>query len=164
MKLIACSIIMFLAFLPCSVQAAGDAELFLGAFTQAATAYLNDCFLLLRTTADESVSEILPRETALERTKNIQKRIRIIRAKIKAVSQRRMTDLDRQLIRLLDNGYGCVDLLAWALIKHIQEHTVQTAKNFDDQRLQCRDRIETLGGFYSALPPAPELPEPLSTR
>ena len=164
MKLILCSAIIFLIFLPCAAQAAGDSELFLSAFTEAATAYLNDCFLLLGTTADGFVAEILPKETALEYTRNVQKRIRVIRAKLKAVSQRRITDLDRQLIRLLDNGYACMDLQAWALIRFTEERSTQTAKNFEDQRTQCWERIKTVAGFYSALPPAPELPEPLSTR
>ena len=118
MKLILCSAMIFLMFLPVSVQAAGDSELFLSAFTETATAYLNDSFLLLGMTADDLVSEILTKEAALEHTINVQKRIRVIRAKLKAVSQRRITDLDRQLIRLLDNGYACLDLQAWALVKH----------------------------------------------
>jgi len=164
MKLILCSAMIFLMFLPVSVQAAGDSELFLSAFTETATAYLNDSFLLLGMTADYSVSEILTKEAALEHTINVQKRIRVIRAKLKAVSQRRITDLDRQLIRLLDNGYACLDLQAWALVKHIEQKSTQTAKNFENQRTQCLERIKTLKSFYSALPPALEFPEPLSTR
>ena len=164
MKLILCSAIVFLIFLPCAAHAAGDSELFLSAFTEAATAYLNDCFLLLGTTADGFVAEILPKETALEYTKNVQKRIRVIRAKLKAVSQRRITDLDRQLINLLNKGYACMDLQAWALIKFAEERSTGTAKNFEDQRTQCWELIKAVAGFYSALPPAPELPEPLSTR
>jgi len=164
MKLILCSAMIFLMFLPVSVQAAGDSELFLSAFTETATAYLNDSFLLLGMTADYLVSEILTKEAALEHTINVQKRIRVIRAKLKAVSQRRITDLDRQLIRLLDNGYACLDLQAWALVKHIEQKSTQTAKNFENQRTQCLERIKTLKSFYSALPPALEFPEPLSTR
>ena len=164
MKLILCSAIIFLIFLPCAAQAAGDSELFLSAFTEAATAYLNDSFLLLRTTADGLVAGILPKQRALEHTKNVQKRIRVIRAKLKAVSQRRITDLDRQLIHLLDNGYACTDHLAWALIRFTEDESTETAKKFEDQRKQCLERIKTVSGFYSALPPAPELPEPLSTR
>ena len=118
MKLILCSAMIFLMLLPVTVQAAGDSELFLSAFTETATAYLNDSFLLLGMTADYLVSEILTKEAALEHTINVQKRIRVIRAKLKAVSQRRITDLDRQLIRLLENGYACMDLQAWALEKH----------------------------------------------
>jgi hypothetical protein len=164
MKLILCSAMIFLMFLPVSVQAAGDSELFLSAFTETATAYLNDSFLLLGMTADYSVSEILTKEAALEHTTNVQKRIRVIRAKLKAVSQRRITDLDRQLIRLLENGYACLDLQAWALVKHLEQKSTQTAKNFENQRTQCLERIKTLKSFYSALPPALEFPEPLSTR
>ena len=164
MKLILCSAMIFLMFLPVSVQSAGDSELFLSAFTETATAYLNDSFLLLGMTADYLVSEILTKEAALEHTINVQKRIRVIRAKLKAVSQRRITDLDRQLIRLLDNGYACLDLQAWALVKHIEQKSTQTAKNFENQRTQCLERIKTLKSFYSALPPALEFPEPLSTR
>ncbi len=164
MKLILCSAMIFLMFLPVTVQAAQDAELFLSAFTETATAYLNDSFLLLGMTADYRVSEILTKEAALEHTINVQKRIRVIRAKLKAVSQRRITDLDRQLIRLLENGYACMDLQAWALAKHIEQGSTQTAKNFENQRTQCLERIKTLKSFYSALPPALEFPEPLSTR
>jgi len=164
MKLIFCSVMISLVFLPCAVQAAGDAELFLGAFTETATACLNDSFIMLGMTADYLVSEILPKETALEHTINIQKRMRVIRAKLKAVSQRHITDLDRQLLRLLENGYACMDLQAWALVKLIEERSTQTAKNFENQRTQCWERIKILKNFYSTLPPAPELPEPLSTR
>jgi len=164
MKLILCSAMIFLMFLPVSVQAAGDSELFLSAFTETATAYLNDSFLLLGMTADYLVSEIVTKEAALEHTINVQKRIRVIRAKLKAVSQRRITDLDRQLIRFLENGYACLDLQAWALVKHIEQKSTQTAKNFENQRTQCLERIKTLKSFYSALPPALEFPEPLSTR
>jgi hypothetical protein len=164
MKLILCSAMIFLMFLPVTAQAAGDAELFLGAFTETAAAYLNDSFLLLGITADYLVSEILTKEAALENTINVQKRIRVIRAKLKAVSHRRITDLDRQLIRLLENGYACMDLQAWALAKHIEQRSAQTAKNFENQRTQCWERIKDLKSFYSALPPALEFPEPLSTR
>jgi hypothetical protein len=164
MKPILCSAIIFLMFLPVTVQAAGDAELFLGAFAETATAYLNDSFLLLGMTADYLVSEILPKEVALEHTINVQKRIRVIRAKLKAASQRGITDLDRQLIRLLDNGYACMDVQAWALIKHMEQRSAQTAENFENQRTQCWERIKAVKSFYSALPPAPEFPEPLSTR
>jgi hypothetical protein len=110
------------------------------------------------------VAGILPKETVLEYTKNVQKRIRVIRAKLKAVSQRRITDLDRQLIGLLDKGYACMDHQAWALIRFTEERSTETAGNFEDQRKQCLECIKTVAGFYSALPPAPELPEPLSTR
>jgi hypothetical protein len=164
MKRILCSAMIFLMFLPVTVQAAGDADLFLSAFTETATAYLYDSFLLLGITADHLVSEILTKEAALEHATNVQKRIRVIRAKLKAVSQRRISDLDRQLIRLLENGYACMDLQAWALVKHIEQRSAQTAKNFEDQRTQCWQRIKALKSFYSALPPALEFPEPLSTR
>jgi len=162
-KLILSFIIILLIFSPSAIRA-GDTEVFLNAFTEAATAYLNDCFLLLGTTADGLVSEILPKATALEIAQNVQKRVRVIRAKLKAVSQRRITDLDRQLIRLLDNGYACLDHQAWALVKFTEQRTKETANAFEDQRTRCQDRIKTLASFYSALPPAPELPEPLSTR
>ena len=158
MKLILCSAMIFLMFLPVTVQAAGDAELFLSAFTETATAYLNDSFLLLGMNVDYLVSELVTKEAALEHTINVQKRIRVIRAKLKAVSQRRITDLDRQLIRLLENGYACMDLQAWALVKHIEQRSTQTAKNFENQRTQCLERIKTLKSFYSALPPALNFP------
>ena len=73
MKRILCLAIICALFSLPTVEA-GDSELFLSAFTEAATAYLNDCFLLLGTTADGLVAEILPKETALEYTKNVQKK------------------------------------------------------------------------------------------
>jgi hypothetical protein len=144
---------------------AGDAELFLSAFGETATAYLNDSFLLLGATADGFVADIISKENALEFAKNVQKRIRVIRAKLKAVSETRISDVDRQLIGLLHHAYACMDQQAWALTQYIlEEKSPDAAKRFETQRQDCFNRLKRLAEFYSTLPPAPQLPEPLSTR
>lgn len=149
---------------PVILPAADEQALFLNAFGETATAYLNDSFLLLGTTADGFVSEVMPKDTALEISKNVQKRIRVIRAKLKAISASRMAEVDKQLIGLLDNAYACLDREAWALYQYIEEKKPDAAKRFEEQRTGCLERIKKIADFYSTLPPAPELPEPLSTR
>lgn len=143
---------------------AGDLEVFLNAFGETATAYLNDSFLLLGTTADGFVADIIPKDTALEIAKNVQKRVRVVRGKLKAVSEARISDVDRQLIALLDHAYACMDHQAWALVEYVQDKNPETAKRFESQRLDCLQRLKKIAEFYSTLPPSPELPEPLSTR
>jgi len=147
-----------------SILLASDRTLFLNAFGETATAYLNDSFLLLGTTADGFVAEIIPRETALEIAKNTQKHVRVIHAKLKAVAGSRMSAVDTQLIGLLDEAYTCLYHHAWALIAYITDKNSDTAKRFEEQRTTCLDRIKNIGRFYSTLPPSPELPAPLSTR
>jgi hypothetical protein len=148
----------------CTPAAGSDAALFLNAFGETATAYLNDSFLLLGTTADGFVADIVQKETALEISSNVQKRVRIVRAKLKAVVKRKMADLDRQLLGLLDNAYACMDHQAWALTQYIQDKTPDSARRFEEQRTDCLKRLEKLAKFYSSLPPAAEFKEPLSTR
>ncbi len=163
MRQVFCWVTLIIIVVPSTVQA-GDSELFLNAFGETATAYLNDAFLLLGTAADSFAGQILTKENAIEIPQNIQKRIRIIRAKLKVASQRPLSHTDRQLIGLLDNAYACMDHLAWALIRHVGENSTTTAQRFDDQRIECRERIKKIESYYSGLPASPELPEPLSTR
>jgi hypothetical protein len=141
-----------------------DRAVFLNAFGETATAYLNDSFLLLGTTADGFVADIIPKDTALEIVRNVQKRVRVIRAKLKAVANTRISDVDRQLVGLLDSSYACMDHQAWALMQYINDKSPDAARRFESQRTDCLSRLKKISEFYSTLPPSPELPEPLSTR
>ncbi len=154
----------FISLLYPTISRGADEAVFLNAFGETATAYLNDSFLLMGTTADGFVAEIIPKATALEIVKNVQKRVRIIRAKFKAVSACRISNTDKQLIELLDEAYGCLDQQALALIQYIQDKTPDNARRFEAQRTECLDHIKKVADFYSTLPPSPEVPEPLSTR
>ncbi|MBI4963347.1 MAG: hypothetical protein HY913_08720 [Desulfomonile tiedjei] len=147
-----------------STLLADDRVMFLNAFGETATAYLNDSFLLLGTTADGFVADILPKETALEIAKNVQKRVRVIRGKLKAVAGARLSGVDKQLIDLLDNSYGCMDHQAWALYQYVEDKSPDAARRFEAQRSDCLESLKKVADFYSALPPSPEVPEPLSTR
>ena len=163
MKKILLLLVVVVALSP-AVLSASDREIFLNAFGETATAYLNDAFLLLGTTADGFVANIISKETAGEIARNVQKRVRIIRAKLKAVSASPLVDADRKLIGLLDQAYACMDHQAWALYQYLEDKNPDTAKLFEEQRSACLIRVNRIAEFYSALPPSPELPEPLSTR
>jgi hypothetical protein len=143
---------------------ASDRELYLNAFGETATAYLNDSFLLLGTTADGFVADILDKTDASKIAKNVQKRVRIIRAKLKAVAESSISVADKKLIGLLDKAYACMDHQAWALVQYVDEKSPDTARRFAEQRTACLGRVNQILEFYSTLPPSPELPEPLSTR
>jgi hypothetical protein len=143
---------------------ASDREIFLNAFGETATAYLNDSFLLLGTTADGYVADIIPKQTAQDIAKNVQKRVRIVRAKLKAVEATSIADVDKRLIELLDKAYACMDHQAWALNEYVADKSPDSAKRFEQQRTTCLGRLNKIAEFYSKLPPSPELPEPLSTR
>lgn len=144
--------------------AAAEPTIFLNAFGETATAYLNDSFLLLGTTADGFVADIIPKDTAREIVGNVQKRLRVIRSKLRAVSGQPMAVMDKQLIKLLDEAYACMDQQAWTLLQYIQEKSPDTARRFEDQRNGCLQRLESVAKFYATLPPSDEFPEPLSTR
>ncbi len=163
MKKILCLLLLVCILIPFNA-AGSDRAVFLNAFGETATAYLNDSFLLLGTTADGFVADIIPKETALEIAKNVQKRVRVIRAKIKAVSAARIADVDKKVVALLDNAYGCMDHQAWALVQYVEDKNPETAKKFEDQRKECLERLRVIADFYARLPPSPELAEPLSTR
>ncbi len=149
---------------PPLVVRGSDEAVFLNAFGETATAYLNDSFLLVGTTADGFVAEVIPKDTALEIARNVQKRVRVIRAKLKAVANTRISDVDRRLIGLLDQAYACMDHQTWALIQYVNDKNPDTARRFESQRTDCLSRLKKIAEFYSTLPPSPELPEPLSTR
>lgn len=136
----------------------------INAFGETATAYLNDSFLLLGTTADGYVSDVIPKDTALEISRNVQRRIRIIRAKIKIIDSSQMSLIDRKLLNLLDNSFLCMDHQAWALMRYVQDKVPENARKFESHRADCLGRIRKLADFYSEFPAPPELPAPLSTR
>ncbi len=163
MKRIAC-LFIFISLLCPTMSRGADEAVFLNAFGETATAYLNDSFLLMGTTADGFVGDIIPKGTALEIATNVRKRVRIIRAKFKAVSASRISNADKHLIGLLDNAYGCLDHQAQALIEYIQDKTPDTARHFEAQRTDCLNHIKKIADYYSTLPPSPEVPKPLSTR
>lgn len=158
------TLMFFLFMLMTSNSFAVDQSALINAFGETATAYLNDSFLLLGTTADGYVSDIIPKDTALEISRNVQRRIRIIRAKIKIVDSPRMSLIDKKLLRLLDDSFVCMDHQAWALMRYIQEKLPENAKKFESHRADCLGRIRKLADFYSEIPAPPELPAPLSTR
>jgi hypothetical protein len=144
--------------------AEAEPAIFLNAFGETATAYVNDSFLLLGTIADGFVADIIPKETAADFVGNMQKRLRVVRSKLKAVSRQPIAIMDKQLIKRLDEAYACMDQLAWTLLQYIQEKTVDSAKRFEEQRNTCLQRLESVRQFYATLPPSDEFPEPLSTR
>lgn len=164
MKKFLTAVLILFVLIPFVARASDEKALLLNAFGETATAYLNDSFLLLGTTADGFVSEIIPRETALEIAKNAQRRVRVIRAKLRAISSMRMAEIDRQLIGLLDGAFACMDQQAWVLSQYVADKNPEAAKRFEQQRVSCLEKIGKIGEFYATLPPAPELPEPLSTR
>jgi len=159
--------ILLLAMLLPTLWASGadaDPALFLNAFGETATAYLNDSFLLLGTTADGFVADVIPKETALEIANNVQSRIRVVRGKLKAVSQSKIAAADKNLIVLLDEAFACLDHQAWALSQFMRDKSPEGARRFEEQRTECLKRMDKVAQFYATLPPSPEVPEPLSTR
>jgi len=143
---------------------ADDRVLFLNAFGETATAYLNDSMLLLGTTADGFVADIIGKEQAMEIAKNVQKRVRVIRGKLKAIAGARISAVDKKLIELLDSSYGCMDHQAWALYQYVEDKSPDAARRFEAQRSGCLESLKKVADFYSTLPPSPEVAEPLSTR
>lgn len=147
-----------------SAALATDRALLLNAFGETSAAYANDAYLLLGTTADAFVADIVERKNALEIVSNVQNRVRIIRAKIKSVSAISMADLDKQFLELVDRTLACLDHQAWALTQYINEKNPDTAQKFVEQRKECMDKIERIRQFYTELPPPGQVAEPLSTR
>jgi hypothetical protein len=159
-----CLISILALLLVPSTLLADDRALFLNAFGETATAYLNDSFLLLGTTADGFVADIIPKETALEIAKNVQRRVRVIRGKLQGIAGARISPVDKKLLDLLDNSYGCMDHQAWALYQYVEDKSPEAARLFEAQRSGCLESLKKVADFYSTLPPSPEVPEPLSTR
>jgi len=141
-----------------------DPALFLNAFGETATAYLNDSFLLLGTVADGNVADVIPKETALEIANDVQSRIRVVRGKLKAVSQAKIATSDKNLVVLLDEAFACLDHQAWALAQFVRDKSPENARRFGEQRTECLKRMDKVAQFYATLPPSAEVPEPLSTR
>ncbi len=163
MKSLQIPVVLIILFFTSTCYAANQGAL-INAFGETATAYLNDSFLLLGATADGFVSDVIPGDTAMEITKNVQRRIRIIRAKIKMIDSPSMSLLDKKLLKLLDDAFLCMDHQAWALMRYIKDKLPENAKKFESYRADCLERIRKLADFYSEFPAPPELPAPLSTR
>lgn len=157
---------LFLAFLNSIsyVNADDGKKVYLNAFLETSTAYLNDAFLLIGAISDTVMTESARRDVAAETIDGVQRRVRIIRAKIKAVLMTRVNIPERKLLSLLDGAYACLDHQAWALITFFKDSAPESAKRFELLRLECLEKIESISNFYAGLPRAPELPEPLSTR
>lgn len=161
MKKLLCVLLVFTA---CAGASAADVNIYVNAFGETATAYLNDAFLLLGTTADGFVGGITQKETALEIANNVQKRVRLVRGKIKTVISTKVVQSDAQLLKLLDEAFGCLDHQAWALVQYVENKNPDTARRFDGERIECLNRIRKVADFYMTLPASPEAAEPLSTR
>ena len=156
--------VVLMIMLVTSTGYAADQGALINAFGETATAYLNDSFLLLGATADGFVSSVIAGDTAMEITRNVQRRIRIIRAKIKMIDSPSLSLIDKKLLNLLDNAFLCMDHQAWALMRYIKDKLPDNAKKFESYRTDCLERIKKLADFYSEFPAPPELPAPLSTR
>jgi hypothetical protein len=161
-RIVGVSIVVLMAVT--TIARAADSGVYLNAFGETATAYLNDSFLLLGTVADGFVADIISRDNALEMVKNVQKRVRTIRAKLKAVSGTGISDMDRQLVGHLDNAFACVEQQAGALVQFVEEKSPETARRFDAERVECLKRLKKIAEYYSTLPPAPDAPASLNTR
>ncbi len=146
------------------VAAIGNSSVFLNAFGETATAYINDAILLLGTVADSYTANTYQPDKAGRIVSNVQKRVRIVRAKLQAVGTCDITEADRKLVRLLDKAYACADHEAWALLEYVKKKDPELAKRFEEQRQDCIRCMEQIVAFYEALPPSSEKPEPLSTR
>ena len=129
MKLILCSAIIFLMFLHARSRRPEIPNCSLAPSPRPQPCTLMMAFFCLGLPRTASVRNSTKRNGSRTH-RNIQKRMRVIRAKLKAVSQRRITDLDRQLIRLLDNGYACMDLQAWALIRLMEKQIHANRQEF----------------------------------
>ena len=134
------------------------------AFSQAATAYANDSFLLLGMVGDQFVSGIFSQESSISTVAGVQKRIRIIRSKINLTRGMAKTERDRKWLKMLNGIYICLDQQAWAMSKYVNEKTPANAKRFDDLRNNCLEKLNLLEQYHASLGFSKELPAPLSTR
>ncbi len=162
MKRALCFLVFVLLFNPSTLEA--DPALFLNAFGETSVAYLNESYLLLAITADSLAADILEKERARTYAAQVQKRIQIVREKLKLVSQCKIAQADKELIKRLDAAYACLDNLAWAVMEYAREKAPDTGERFGEQRAACVQRIEAVREFYSTLPESPGAAEPLITR
>jgi hypothetical protein len=163
MKLIPGFLIFIFLISPVKSFAAND-QVFVNAFAEAAVAYANDSFLLLGTIGDAFAGTIIPNENAIETVQKVQKRIRVIRARLREVSNAGLSYNEKRFTAMLDGSYACMDHLAWYLIQYIKQKTPENSQKFENQRTACLEKLKTISNFQSTLPRAPELAEPLSTR
>lgn len=163
-KLLFCVALLALTIVPSWSKAADEKNIHLNAFLETASAYLNDAFLLIGGTADDVMMQSSSPEAAGATITNVQKRLRKVRAKMKAILLTRVGLTEKRLLSLLDRSYACLDQEAWALLAFIKDNTPTSAKRFEGLRTECLERIQMISSFYAGLPPAPEVPEPLSTR
>ncbi|MFH0959941.1 MAG: hypothetical protein V1897_14705 [Pseudomonadota bacterium] len=134
------------------------------AFSQTATAYANDSFLLLGMVGDQFVSGIFSKESAIRTVSGVQKRIRIIRSKINMARGIAKTEQEQKWLKMLDGIYVCLDQQAWTLSKYLHENIPVNAKRFDELRNNCIEKLNILEQYYASLGSPDELPAPLSTR
>lgn len=153
-----------LVFLSPPQAISADSDVCLHSFREIAVAYMNDAFLLLGTVADAYTADVVPKEQAVNMTAAVQNRVRIIRAKFKAVAATSLPEDDRRLLLFLDDAYACMDRQAWALLQHVRSKSQDSAKRFDEIRRECLQKIEVVAGFLVDRPPASKVHEPLSTR
>ncbi len=145
-------------------SAFADQQTLADAFAQTATAYANDSFLLLGMVGDEFVTGALDKSSAAQTVTNIQKRIRIIRAKINLVLASLNLGNERKWLKILDSVYTSLDQEAWAMNRYIDNKTPAHAQRFDAIRVECLQKIRDLSQFYASTVGSDELPAPLSTR
>ncbi|MCX5872655.1 MAG: hypothetical protein NTY51_05375 [Deltaproteobacteria bacterium] len=141
-----------------------DQSILIDAFAQTATAYANDSFLLLGVVGDQFVTGTYDKDSAAQDVRNIQKRIRIIRAKINLVTGSINSKPDKKWLKVLDSVYICLDQQAWAMTKYIDDKSPSNARRFESIRSECLVKIKNLAQFYGSLGASDELPAPLSTR
>jgi hypothetical protein len=163
-KMLCCAAVCICMIFAPRANAADIKNIYLNAFLETSSAYLNDAFLLVGAVSDSVMTEHLSPETAAETITNVQKRLRIVRAKINAVMLTRVGLAEKKLLSLLDRSYACLDQQTWALLTFLKDNAPASAKRFEGLRMECLERIQGVSSFYAGLPPAPELPEPLSTR
>jgi hypothetical protein len=142
-----------------------DAEVSFEAFKETAVAYMNDAFLLLGTVADGFTADVIPKEQAVGMTGAAQNRLRIVRAKFKAVGAAALpNDRDRRLLLMLDETYGCMDRQAWALLQYMRAKSRDSAERFEELRKECLEKIQQVAAFLINRPSPPKVQAPLSTR
>ncbi len=147
-----------------SANADQGKKIYLNAFLETSTAYLNDAFILVGVISDSVMTEGASPDVAAEIVSNLQRRLRTVRAKIRGVLLTKVSLAEKQLLSLLDKSYACLDHQTWSLLIFLKDNAPESAKRFETFRSECLERIQAISDFYAGLPRTPELPEPLSTR